>query len=61
MKAILGDIHETRDYHKKIFLPRLESAVEEPHKMRFINNIHPCKIAALLSDYYLLQRNKEFD
>ena len=42
MKAMLRNIRDIRDYHKKIFLPRLENAVEDSKTMRLLydNNTH---------------------
>ena len=35
---MLGNLEDIKDYHKKIFLPRLEEAVADSKLMRFVNH-----------------------
>ena len=36
---MLGNLEDIKDYHKKVFLPRLEEAVSDSKLMRFVNHI----------------------
>ena len=44
---MLGNLEDIKDYHKKVFLPRLEEAVSDSKLMRFVNQ-------NMLSSYMLI-------
>ena len=39
VRQMLGNLEDIKDYHKKVFLPRLEEAVSDSKLMRFVNHI----------------------
>ena len=38
VRQMLGNLDDIKDYHKKVFLPRLEEAVSDSKLMRFVNH-----------------------
>ena len=38
VRELLGNIEDLKDYHKKVFLPKLEGACSDPCKMRYVYN-----------------------
>ena len=38
VRQMLGNLEDIKDYHKKVFLPRLEEAVSDSKLMRFVNH-----------------------
>ena len=58
-RQLLGNIEELKDYHKKVILPSLEKAVENPELMRLIK-IRKKNILLYFVETYLKWNNQDW-
>ena len=58
MRELLGNIEDLKDYHKNIFLPKLESACNNSSKMRLVVQKTRKLLKAVCRNLFECEKNK---